>query len=283
MNYRHSYHAGNFAEVCKHNILILLLNYLTRKETPFCYVETHAGRGNYDLSSVEAQKSKEYQEGIKLLLKAHSLSTLLQNYLDHVLSFNNTSVKHLSLRYYPGSPSFANRLMRPQDKGILMELHQEDMTALRRLFAKNKQIAVHHVDGYQGLKAFLPPQEKRGMVFIDPPFETKTEFSQLIQAVKTINQRWSQCMIAIWYPIKARHEIDWFHQQLQQSGVKKILAAELCILPDDVVVRLNGSGMIIVNPPWQLEQTLTELLGDLSLLLTKGKPQKPEVKWLVTE
>jgi len=283
MNYRHIYHAGNFAEVCKHNILILLLEFLTKKETPFCYIETHAGKGNYDLSSLEAKKSKEYQEGIKLLLKSHALSTVLQNYLNKILSFNDTTLKHPILRYYPGSPLLAQTFLRPQDKAILMELHHEDVIELKRLFARNKQVGVHHIDGYQGVKAFLPPQEKRGIIFLDPPFETKTEFSQLIESIKLINLRWSQGIVAIWYPIKARRDIDWFHRQLQQSGIKKILTAELCILPDDVAVRLNGSGMIIINPPWQLDEVLTELLNDLSPLLAKNSPQKPTVKWLVTE
>lgn len=282
MNYRHIYHVGNFADVCKHNILLLLLAYLTRKESGFCYLETHAGSGGYDLTSVETQKSKEYQNGIELLLRASNLPIQIQNYVDLIWSYNQIAQPRI-LHYYPGSPQLARTFIRKQDKVILMELHSEEANTLKQLWVKDKQVAVHHMDGYQGLKAFLPPTENRGLVFIDPPFEVKTEFAQLVAGVQLIYKRWAHGTVAIWYPIKARRDIDRFHFQLQQLGIKKILVAELCIFPDDVAIRLNGSGMIIINPPWQFEQTVTELLNHLFVLLKPRTEQKPVVKWLVAE
>jgi len=277
MNYRHSYHAGNFADVVKHNLLLLLLDSLKRKETPFCYLETHAGAGGYSLLTTAAQTTQEFQLGIGQLLKVTTpLPPSLQKYVDLIRSFNQQE-----LRYYPGSPQLASMQLRPQDRAILIELHPEEVMRLKQKFAGEKRIAVHHLDGYQGLKAFLPPLEKRGLVFLDPPFERAKESDQLIQGLKVAHQRWSNGLFAIWYPIKERREINAFHGQLKRSGLAKILIAELCIFPDDTSLRLNGSGMVIINPPWQLDHQLRSLLSALLDCLSHDPYGRQVVRWLV--
>lgn len=280
MNYRHIYHAGNFSDVFKHNLLIALLEHLKHKETPFCYLETHAGAGGYHLFSEQAAKTKEFQQGIGRLMKISPLPPPLEPYMELILHFN----KHCeTINYYPGSPCLAHRLLRPQDRAIFIELHPEDFSLLKRIFLKEKQVAVHYLDGYQGVKAFLPPKEHRGLVFMDPPFERENEFDQLVKGLQIAYQRWPQGILALWYPIKERKDIHSFHRKIKELQIKKILVAELCIFPDDTSLRLNGSGMIIVNPPWQFDQHINFLLSTLLHILSDNPYRKMEVKWLVKE
>ena len=283
MNYRHIYHAGNFADVCKHVILINLINSFKCKETPFCYLDTHAGSGRYHLLATAAQQTQEYQSGIKRLWHVHETLPGIMSYLNLVRAFNQGNPTNIV--NYPGSPLIASTLLRPQDRAILIELHPEEWRILQQELGHHKQVAIHHLDGYQGIKALLPPKQQRGLLFIDPPFEQlEREFDNILTSIKLVHQRWSHGMIAIWYPIKVRQAIDYFHQQLITQNIRKILVAELGLFPEDIHLRLNGSGMIIINPPWQFEHHVRALLTQLLPWLTiANNPGKITVKWLVTE
>ena len=168
MNYRHVYHAGNFADVFKHVVLLTLLRHLHKKPQPFCYLDTHAGSGRYLLSSPEAQRTLEYSQGIGRLYAAADLPPLLADYVERVRGADAANSAD-ALLVYPGSPLIAQTMLRPQDRAVLMELHPADAASLKALFRGNRQVAVHAGNGYHGLKAFLPPPERRGLVLIDPP------------------------------------------------------------------------------------------------------------------
>lgn len=272
MNYRHGYHAGNFADVVKHVILIALLKSLGRKDTPFCYIDTHAGTGYYDLFSKEAEKTKEYVGGIEKIIQQDHPPALVKAYLDCVHQINNqlTDAKFASLRYYPGSPMIARHFCRPLDRVVACELHPEEYQSLRNTFAGDKQVAVHHLDGFLGLKAFLPPKERRGLVLIDPPYEDPDEFTHIVHSLGTALKRWEQGIYAIWYPIKEKSHLNRFYSAIKAQFNQPALAVELTIYPD-LPNHLNGCGLLILNPPWQFDETLNSLLPWLWKALTINK------------
>lgn len=253
MNYRHIFHAGNFADVFKHIILVALTKAFFRKDTAFCYLDTHAGVGSYDLSSGPAQKGKEYENGIRKILSAKNVPELVQDYL--------SLLPDRKSRLYPGSPEIVRQLIRQQDRMVLSELHPDDYVTLKKHFAHNKQIAVHHQDAYLSLKAFLPPKEKRGLILIDPPYEQADEFAQLTTSLQEALKRFESGVYAIWYPIKHRPPIDRFYHQLKLKIERPMLACELSIYPDNQATQLNGCGMLIINPPFQLDQQLTPVVA----------------------
>lgn len=269
MNYRHAYHAGNFADVIKHLILIDLLHLLQRKNTPFCYIDTHAGRGYYDLQSEQASKTNEYTHGIEKIIQQPSPPVLVQRYLDCIHKINNqlTHSHYASLRYYPGSPLIAKQVIRPQDRIIACELQPDEYQALKNTFIGDKQTAIHHTDGFLGLKAFLPPKERRGLILIDPPYEDSNEFVRLAQTLPAALKRFETGIYAIWYPLKDKKLTDQFYQSLKKAISQPILAVELTIYPD-LPNHLNGSGMVIINPPWHFNDNLTSLLPWLWKALT---------------
>lgn len=278
MNYRHIYHAGSFSDVFKHTIVCLIMQHLRNKDTPFFVLDTHAGTGLYDILSEEAQKTEEAQEGILKILKSEERDPSISFYLDVVRSFN----KDGEMRFYPGSPSIFCHFMRPQDRMVLAELHKEDARILKSLFEEDKRVAVHYTDGYAALKAHLPPKENRGVVLVDPSFESSDEFASLVTGLISGYKRWPNGIFALWYPIKERPAIWRFEEALTASGIRRILKAELLIHPEDTHLRLNGCGMIIVNPPWQLEASLKETLPLLEKIFGH-KEAKSEVTWLVAE
>lgn len=278
MNYRHIFHAGNFADVMKHAILALIVEHLRAKPAPFCVLDTHAGIGRYDLASDAAQRTLEYQDGVARLFGHAPPHPALASYLDAVASLNPGGV----LRWYPGSPRLARALLRPQDRLVLSELHPDDVQALKREFAGDRQVAVHHQDAYEALKAHTPPREKRGLVLIDPPFEEPGEFDRLVAGLTAAHRRWPTGIYAIWYPIKERPAVWRFHEALEGSGIRRILRTELTIHPEDTHLRLNGCGLAIVNPPWRLDETLGALLPAVHAALpTTGGGAL--VDWLVPE
>ncbi|HYH22760.1 MAG TPA: 23S rRNA (adenine(2030)-N(6))-methyltransferase RlmJ [Azospirillum sp.] len=278
MNYRHIFHAGNFADVMKHAVLALIVEHLRAKPAAFCVLDTHAGIGRYDLSSNPAQRTLEYQDGIARLFGQAPPHPALTPYLDAVTSLNPDGV----LRWYPGSPRLARALLRPQDRLVLSELHTDDVQTLRREFAGDRQVAVHHQDAYEALKAHTPPKEKRGLVLIDPPFEEPDEFARLVAGLTAAHRRWPTGIYAIWYPIKERPAVWRFHDALEASGIRRILRTELTIHAEDTHLRLNGCGMAIVNPPWRLDETLGALLPAVHAALpTTGGGAL--VDWLVPE
>ncbi len=274
MNYRHAYHAGNFADVVKHAVLALLLGHLRKKPTPFCVIDTHAGIGCYDLTAEAAAKTGEFQHGIGRLLETGPLPALLDDYLAAVKAVNPGWPE---LRFYPGSPWISRSQLRPTDRLTLVELHPEDATALKREFAGDRQVSVRAEDGYQALKALLPPKERRGLVLIDPPFEADDEFQRMAKGLGHALQRWPTGLYGLWYPIKGRAPVQRFLGELATMG-RPCLAAELHLFPDDRPDRLNGCGMVLLNPPWKLDVALAALLPVLGQRL--GAKGPTQVTWL---
>jgi 23S rRNA (adenine2030-N6)-methyltransferase len=222
LNYRHAYHAGNFADVVKHVVLTRLLEYLKQKDKAFRVIDTHAGIGRYDLSSVEAQKTGEWQGGIGQLIDASfaaPVAALLAPYLETVRSLNPEG----GIQKYPGSPLIARHLMRKQDRLTAIELHPKDAARLRTFFAGDFQARIIELDGWLALGAHLPPKEKRGLVLIDPPFEETGEFERLVDGLIRAHKRWPGGIYALWYPIKDRKAIIAFRKALKQSGIPKLL------------------------------------------------------------
>lgn len=282
MNYRHVYHAGNFADVVKHVCLLMLLERLREKPGGFCYLDTHAGVGRYALDSVEAQKTDEYRDGVLRLFSQVNPPPELTHYLERVLTAdpNNTPGELVS---YPGSPMLARALLRQQDRAVLVELHPADSQALKAIFRGDGQVHVHHMNGYHALKAFLPPTERRGLVLIDPPFEREDEFEQLIAGLLEAYRRWPTGMYAIWYPVKDRRAVFRFQSELMRTGLRGILRTEFCRYPEDRPDRFNGCGMLLVNPPWKLEERLRPVLAALGQSLAEPGQARVSVQWLVPE
>lgn len=270
MNYHHLYHAGNFTDVFKHTILVLLIRALERKDKPFCYLDTHAGIGRYDLFSEEAQKTQEFENGIITLLKGTIFPEEVIDYLS-VIRIVNANVESTRLKFYPGSPVIVRQLLRPQDRMILTELHPQEMQLLKQEFLRDQQTSVHHLDGYQALKAFLPPKERRGLVLIDPPFEQVNEFEQITTALITAYKQWPTGIYAVWYPLKKMDQVKEFYNTLQKSILEKILMTEFAIYPLETPQGLNGCGMVIINPPYQIDEQLAKLIPWLWQALSPAK------------
>lgn len=269
MNYRHAYHAGSFTDVVKHVVLTTLITSLSRKETPYCYIDTHAGIGYYDLFSEFSEKTKEYENGIEKVIQCDNPPTLVKRYLDCVHQINNQLLgsKFASLRYYPGSPLIVRYLTRPQDRIIACELQPQEYQTLRSTFNGDKRVAVHHMDGFLGLKAFLPPQEQRGLVLIDPPFENPDEFTHIAQTLPIAFKRWMNGVYAVWYPIKDKQAVERFYTALKKHAPTPIFKVELTTYPD-LPHHLNGCGMAVINPPWQFDLMMHETLPWLWKALT---------------
>lgn len=282
MNYRHAFHAGNFADVFKHAILVALLEALKAKPAAFCYVDTHAGRGRYDLRGDEAERTREYADGIERLIEATNLPPALRDYVDLLRAFDGDNTS--TLAHYPGSPLIAARLMRAQDRAIVCELQEEEAAALKSALRGDARFAVHQRDGYAALKALLPPEQKRGLVLIDPPFEAQGgEFVEIQNALMQSFARWPNAIQAIWYPIKKRETIAPFHRWLYaNSGAAGVLVTELLLHPDNSPLRLNGCGVAIVNPPWRFEQTLEGFTPALKDLLAPGPDGSTRIDLLKT-
>ena len=269
MNYRHAYHAGNFADAFKHIVLVALIQAMSRKDTPFCFLDTHAGIGIYDLTDSAAKKSGEAKGGIEKIYAADKLPVLVRDYLACVTQFNELAPDQL--RFYPGSPGFARRLMRSQDRIVLSELHEEDFHTLKNNFPHYKQVGIHHQDGYQALKAFLPPKERRGLILIDPPYEKPNELTTVVNALAEAVTRFATGVFALWYPIKDMRALEKLHNSFRNKLPHPMLITELCIYPETIGTQLNGCGMLIINPPWQLHETIKEILPWLWNVLSPNK------------
>ncbi len=277
--YRHLFHAGNFADVFKHALLARLLVALGRKDKPFCYLDTHAGIGRYDLSHPWAQKLAEWREGIGKLWERRDVPGALASYLDAVRAENPGG----SLRFYPGSPRIARRLLRPGDRMVLTELNQKDCAELKALFAGDRQVNVQHLDGYQGLKAFLPPQERRGLVLVDSSFDRAGEFDRLAAALVLAHKRWATGMFAFWYPLMDAPAMRKFERDVAATGIRNILKLELSVHPESWSASLRGSGMLVVNPPWGFEDEAAPMLDWLWRTLAPEGQGGCGVNWLVPE
>jgi 23S rRNA (adenine2030-N6)-methyltransferase len=262
MNYRHAYHAGNFADLLKHVVLSLAVVHLAKKPTPFRVIDTHAGIGMYDLEGEEAGKTGEWRGGIGRLLDPDAMplpaeaARVLAPYLDAVALVNPQG----GTRYYPGSPCLALALMRADDRLVANELHPEDAVKLRRRLARDRRAKVLALDGWLALKAQLPPKERRGLVLIDPPFEEPGELERIMTGLAHARRRFEGGVYLLWYPIKDPRPVARFHKAIASIAPLGTLVVELLIRSPVDSDRLNGCGLIVMNPPYTLEADLAVLL-----------------------
>jgi 23S rRNA (adenine2030-N6)-methyltransferase len=266
MNYRHAFHAGNFADVLKHAVLALVIEHLKLKPKPFRVLDTHAGIGLYRLDGPEALRTGEWREGIGRLAGPEAppapaaVAPLLAPYLTALAHVNGGS----GLTVYPGSPVLALALMRSEDVLVASELHPEDAEALRTAIGRDRRARVLALDGWQALKANLPPKERRGLVLIDPPFEAAGEFERLVTALEEGHRRFATGTYLLWFPIKDARAVAAFEAGLARLELDKLLWVELRLAPGATGERLRGSGLAILNPPFRLAEQLETLLPFLA-------------------
>ena len=278
MNYRHIYHAGSFTDVFKHAIFALVIEHLKKKDKPFFVLDTHAGGGRYDLTSEEAARTGEYLDGVGRLLAAEEVPAELAAYVGAIRRLN---VRYgAKPRWYPGSPLLAKLLARPRDRLAFAELNPEAARPLSREFGGDPQVKIHHMDGYVALKALLPPPERRGVVLVDPPFEEKGEFSRMVEGLKQAFRRFSTGVYLLWYPIKEREAVRSFLEAVRGTGIRDILAVELRIYAGEEPERLNGCGIVVVNPPWTLPEALERFLPWMARLLAREGQGAWRLEWL---
>ncbi|MGC8808021.1 MAG: 23S rRNA (adenine(2030)-N(6))-methyltransferase RlmJ [Thiomonas sp.] len=256
--YRHAFHAGNHADVLKHLVLVQVLRHMNRKDKPYWVIDTHAGAGGYALHEAAAQKNAEYAQGIERLWTRRDAPEAVADYLSLIKEFNSSGV----LLYYPGSPAIAQRLMRPQDKLRLFELHPTDHRVLEATFGAQPGVQVRCADGFVALKSLLPPPDRRAVVLLDPSYELKTDYAALRNAVSDALTRFAVGTYAVWYPVLQRRESHLLPQQLRRiAGKADWLDVRLQVRePDASGFGLLGSGMFLINPPWTLHATLRDLL-----------------------
>lgn len=277
--YRHLFHAGNFADVFKHALLARLVAALARKPKPFCYLDTHAGTGRYDLAHEWALKNAESRSGIGRLWGRPDVPGLLGPYLDAVRAENRGD----RLRFYPGSPRIAARLMRPGDRLVLSELNKADCAALGERFAHDRRATVHRMDGYQSLRAHLPPRERRGLALVDPPFDRAGEFARLVEALAGAHARFATGVFALWYPLMEPAAMRAFERDVVASGIRRVLRLELAVHPARWRLGLRGCGMLVVNPPFGFAREAGEMLAWLWPALASGGEGGRRVDWLAPE
>jgi 23S rRNA (adenine2030-N6)-methyltransferase len=277
--YRHLFHAGNFADVFKHALLARLLLALGGKAKPYCYLDTHAGTGRYDLAHEWAWKTREFETGIGRLWNRKDIPAALAPYMEAVRSENPRG----RLRFYPGSPLIALKLRRPGDRVVLAELNRKDCAELEAAVGRSRHVAVHLMDGYQALKAFLPPPERRGLVLIDSSFDRSGEFARIVRALKDAHRRWDTGLFAAWYPLMAPAVMRAFHRDVERAGIGKILRLELRVRERDVSSPMPGCGMLVVNPPWKFEAEARPLLDWIWRALAPEATGGVTVDWLASE
>lgn len=279
LSYRHQFHAGNIADVFKHALLTRLLLALNRKDKPYCVVETHAGIGRYDLQHAWSQKTGEFHKGIARVWQRADAPEILQPYLEAVRVENPDG----HLRFYPGSPCLARRLMRDTDRLVLYELNKDDCETLRGHFSNARHTAIHQQDGYTAIRATLPPKERRGLLFIDASFDQGEDFARVAKAVKEANTRFASGMVAVWYPLMGTSAIEAFERSLRGAGLPKTLQLELTTEHRDHNEHIPGSGLIIVNPPYGLDKDAPPLLDWLWRALAPEGKGGARCEWLVPE
>jgi 23S rRNA (adenine2030-N6)-methyltransferase len=273
MNYRHAYHAGNHTEVFKHSVLVLLLLYLLKKPRPFTVLDTHAGAGTYDLTAVEAERTGEALRGIGRVIDKDVPAA--SAYLDLVRRLNPAG-----LRSYPGSPSIVQAFLRAGDHLTACELREDDAAQLRANFRDDRRVSVHCRDGYEAITAFLPPPARRGLVFVDPPFERPNEFEWLADGLNSGIKKWPPGVFAAWYPIKDRLGTRTLRERYLPRNTPT-LCCEFLREPVDGI-RLAGSGLVICNPPWQFEKAVATLCRQL-LIAFEAQKGAFSIDWWVLE
>ena len=278
MNYRHAFHAGNHADVLKHIVLARLMEHLKKKDKGFRFIDAHAGVGVYDLQGIEAFKTGEWQGGIGKMAKPFSsdVETLLAPYRQVIAAMNEGGVKH-----YPGSPELAMRLMRAQDSIVLNELHPEDFASAGRRYASDRRVLVTALDADVAIKAQLPPPERRGLVLIDPPYEQKDEAALAVAMLADGLRRFATGVFALWYPVKADRIDEAILRDVKALGVAATLRVEMRVREAFDGGGLAGSGLVIVNTPWKLDDELRGVVPALAQRLGLGKWGQATVTWLV--
>ena len=279
LSYRHSYHAGNHADVLKHIVLTLCINSLKEKEKPFLYLDTHSGAGRYLLQSEHAEKTGEYLSGINLIWQQSETPELLNIYLSVLKRYNPFD----KLKYYLGSPLIAKQLLREQDKINLTELHPTDYPLLRQEFSKDKRARVLREDGFSQLKSKLPPESRRGIILIDPSYEIKDDYQKIPKALLEAYKRFATGIYLIWYPVVSRTQTQKMIDEIVNLGIKKISQFEFAIKPDNNQKGMTASGMIVINPPWKLQQQMQTIMPWLKNTLDTEKMGNYLIKELVPE
>ena len=274
MNYRHAFHAGGFADVIKHIVLVRILTYLQEKASPFRFIDTHAGAGLYDLTSEEARRGGDWLAGIARLRQARfsaDTAPLIEPYLDIVRAFNPDS----ELKAYPGSPLIARALLRPQDRLTACEVEPKARKRLVEALRRDAQARVADIDGWLALPAFVPPNERRGLVLIDPPYEQKDEFERLAEGFAQAFAKWPTGSYLLWYPVKSRRATDDLARRVAEAVTAgpspgKCLRLEFSVAPRNAGAALTSAGLLIVNPPWTLSGELKAILPELQKPLGQG-------------
>jgi 23S rRNA (adenine2030-N6)-methyltransferase len=291
MNYRHAFHAGNFADVMKHAVLARIVEHLKKKPAPFRIADLHAGIGLYDLTGGEAERTGEWRDSVGRLYRdgtcvADALSAeaeaLLAPWRKAVASVNDGG----RLTRYPGSPEIARVLVRADDRLVFNELHPEDHAALAARFRREKRAKILHLDAWAAVRALLPPPERRGLILIDPPYEARDEAHRVVAALAEAHRRFATGVFCLWYPVKAQTDADALARAAAALALPKTLRAELTVRRADGAERLNGSGMILVNPPWGLDEELAILLPALAARLADVSARHAggaRLEWLVGE
>jgi 23S rRNA (adenine2030-N6)-methyltransferase len=278
MNYRHAFHAGNFADVHKHSVLARILVHLRRKPAAFRVIDTHAGAGRYDLLASEPSRSGEWHDGIERVWEAqrqqHGPDALLAPYLAAVVALNPDG----RLRIYPGSPLIVKYLLRPQDRLIACELEPRSAAALAAALRGDARAKAAAIDGWTALGAYVPPKERRGLVLIDPPFEDAADFMRLSSALAAAYRKWPTGIYLMWYPIKDRAAPDALARRLQKLALPNVLRCELTLGPPRAEAGLVGSGLIAVNPPFTLEPDLRIFMPALRAALSPRAASR--IDWL---
>ncbi len=288
MNYRHHFHAGNFADVIKHALLVLLVRGMQRKEKGFLFLDTHAGRGAYTLDLASRgdtlERKPEHPEGIGRLWAREDVPEMLKEYLSLVRDYDaRRGGSGGQPCFYPGSPRIVQAISRSQDRLALCEMHPEEFLALKAEFSQERRVSVQPMDGYTALRAQLPPPEKRALVLIDPPFEDQQEFARIGAGLREALHRMPAATYAIWYPLTERARVDAFFEELLPLKLPPTFAAEITIAGESAPLKMKGCGILVVNPPWQLDREAAPLTRWLAQTLAQVPGGGGRLHWIVPE
>lgn len=280
LSYRHGFHAGNAADVLKHSVLVLAVSTLKQKDKPFVYIDTHAGAGTYNLQSAYAEKTAEYRDGVGRLwtIQDKDAPPALATYMALLHQLNPNG----RLQHYPGSPQLVRRLLRQQDRMQLSELHGSDFILLRHLFDGDRKVQVYHEDGLERLKAKLPPPERRALLLIDPSYEVKSDYRRVAATLADAYRRFATGVYCLWYPVIERRAAEKLLGRVAETGIRRQLRIELCWDDDSPGLGMTGCGMLIINPPYQLDEQVKTLLPWLQQRLGSGRGAW-RVEWLAGE
>ena len=267
LSYRHAFHAGNFADVLKHSVLTLVLEYMVRKDKGFTYIDSHSGAGMYSLNDEYAQKTGEYKDGIAKILAVSNDEDFPEALMPYVELLQKLNVENSELEIYPGSPGIAKQFMRRQDSAHLFELHPTDIQHLTEFCARWNKSHVKQSDGYKGILGLIPPPSRRGLVLIDPPYELKEDYTKAVKTIVKAYKKFTSGTYILWYPVVTRERINAMEKDFSRSEVKNLLQVEFCLQADSEEYGMTGTGLFIVNPPWQLENQLSGILPYLKAKL----------------